>query len=160
MQSESESVSHSVMSNSLPPHGLQPARHLCPWNFPSKSYWSGLLFPPPGDRPYPRIEPRSPSLQADSSPSEPPGKPNKCVVTVIVIPLIRTSRPLPTYPDQQKKNRWLRWIKCLVIVAISTTQLIWISQGKTIYSLKESVWCLGSNIQLCSIAPTAVLWSL
>ena len=29
--------------------------------------------PPPGDLPYLRIEPRSPSLQADSLPSEPPG---------------------------------------------------------------------------------------
>ena len=27
----------SVMSNSLRPHGLQPARLLCPWNFPGKS---------------------------------------------------------------------------------------------------------------------------
>ena len=27
----------SVMSNSLQPHGLQAARLLCPWNFPSKN---------------------------------------------------------------------------------------------------------------------------
>ena len=30
--------------------------------------------PPPGDFPNPGIEPRSPALQADSLPSEPPGK--------------------------------------------------------------------------------------
>ena len=30
MKSESESVSHSVMPNSLRPHGLQPTRLLCP----------------------------------------------------------------------------------------------------------------------------------
>ena len=36
--------------------------------------WSGLPFPPPGDHPDPGIEPRSPALQADSLPSEPPGK--------------------------------------------------------------------------------------
>ena len=29
----------------------------------------------PGDRPHQEIEPRSPALQADSLPSEPPGKP-------------------------------------------------------------------------------------
>ena len=40
-----------------------------------QEYWSGLPFPSPGDLPNPRIEPRSPALQADSSPSEPPGKP-------------------------------------------------------------------------------------
>ena len=41
--------------------------------FSSQGYWSGLLFPSPGDLPDPRIEARSPSLQADSSLSEPPG---------------------------------------------------------------------------------------
>ena len=39
--------------------------------------WSGLLFPSPGDLPKPGIEPRSPALQADVLPSEPPGKPWK-----------------------------------------------------------------------------------
>ena len=36
--------------------------------------WSGLPFPSPGDLPDPGIEPGCPTLQADSSPSEPPGK--------------------------------------------------------------------------------------
>ena len=38
-------------------------------------YWSGLPFPSPGDLPDPVIKPGSSELQADSSPSEPPGKP-------------------------------------------------------------------------------------
>ena len=29
--------SHLVVSDSLRPHGLQPARLLCPWNFPGKN---------------------------------------------------------------------------------------------------------------------------
>ena len=40
-----------------------------------EEYWSGLPCPPPGDLPYPGIKPRSPALQIDSLPSEPPGKP-------------------------------------------------------------------------------------
>ena len=40
-----------------------------------QEYWSGLPFPSPGDLPNPGIEPRSPTLQADALPSEPPGKP-------------------------------------------------------------------------------------
>ena len=36
---------------------------------------SGLPFPSPGDLPNPEIEPGSPAFQADSLPSEPPGKP-------------------------------------------------------------------------------------
>ena len=45
-------------------HGIPQARVL-----------SGLPCPSPGDLPNPGIEPRSPTLQADSLPSEPPRKP-------------------------------------------------------------------------------------
>ena len=43
--------------------------------FSRQEYWSGQPFPSPGDVPDPGIEPRSPTLQVDSLPSEPPGKP-------------------------------------------------------------------------------------
>ena len=43
--------------------------------FSRQDYWIGLLFPSPGDRPDPKIEPKSPALQADSLPSEPLRKP-------------------------------------------------------------------------------------
>ena len=36
--------------------------------FPRLEYWSGLLFPSPGDLPEPGIKPMSPALQADSLP--------------------------------------------------------------------------------------------
>ena len=39
-----------------------------------QEYWNGLPFPSPGDLPDPGVEPRSPALQADSSPCELPGK--------------------------------------------------------------------------------------
>ena len=42
-----------------------------------QEYWSGLPFPSPVDLPDPEIEPGSPALQADSLPSEPPGKPQE-----------------------------------------------------------------------------------
>ena len=44
--------------------------------FSQQEEWSGLLFPSPGDLPNPEMELRSPALQEDSSPSEPPGKPD------------------------------------------------------------------------------------
>ena len=34
--------------------------------FSRQEYWSGLLFPSPGDLPDPGIEPRSPALEADA----------------------------------------------------------------------------------------------
>ena len=67
--------SHSVLSDSF----------VIPWTvvrqaplsrrFPSQEYWSGLPFPSPGNLLDRGIEPGTPVLQADSLPSEPPGKP-------------------------------------------------------------------------------------
>ena len=54
-------------------HGLQQARILCPWGFSRLEYWSGLPCSPLGDLLKPGLEPRSPELQADSLPTEPPG---------------------------------------------------------------------------------------
>ena len=42
--------------------------------FSRQECWSGLPFPSPEDLPDPGIEPRSPALQADSLPTELPGK--------------------------------------------------------------------------------------
>ena len=43
----------------LSPHGLQPARLLCPQDFPA-TIWSGVPFPSPRDLPNPRTEPTFP----------------------------------------------------------------------------------------------------
>ena len=43
--------------------------------FSRQEFWSGLPFPSPGNLPIPGIKPRSPALQVDSLPAEPPGKP-------------------------------------------------------------------------------------
>ena len=68
---ESGSVSHSVVSDSLGAYGLQPTRLLCPWDSPGKN--TGVdghvliqgIFPTQGSNP------GSPTLRADSLPSEP-----------------------------------------------------------------------------------------
>ena len=44
-----------------------------------QEYWNGWPFPSPGNLPNPGIEPRSPTLQADSLTSEPQGKPIWCI---------------------------------------------------------------------------------
>ena len=61
----------------LRPHGMQPARLLCPWNFPGKNTGVGQLFPSPGDLPNPGIESMSPALQADFSLLSHQGSSNK-----------------------------------------------------------------------------------
>ena len=68
----------SVISDSLQPYGLQPARLLCPWGFSRQEYWGGLPCPPPGDLSDPGIKPASllsPALATDSSPLVSAGKP-------------------------------------------------------------------------------------
>ena len=70
------SVSHSVVPNSLGP--LWTAAHQAPLSigFSRQACWSGFPFLSPGDLPDPGIKPGSPALQADSLPTELPGKPS------------------------------------------------------------------------------------
>ena len=42
--------------------------------FAGQEQWSGLPFPSPWDLPDPGIKPGFPALQADTLPSEPPGR--------------------------------------------------------------------------------------
>ena len=53
---------------------LQPMQ-LQSMEFSKPEYWSGQPFPSPGDLPNPGMEPRSTTLQVDSLPAEPQGKP-------------------------------------------------------------------------------------
>ena len=84
-------VSRSIMSDSLQPHGLESSRLLCPWDSPGKNTGvsSHSLFP--GYPPNPGIRPGSPELQADSLPSEPPGKP-------YTLTYIYTNKKYPVFP--------------------------------------------------------------
>ena len=48
-----------------------------------QEYWSGLLFPPPGDLPHPGVQSESlasPALTGRLFTTEPPGKTNKCIL--------------------------------------------------------------------------------
>ena len=70
-------VSCSVMSDSLKPHVLQPARPLCPWDSPGKNTGVGSHALLQGIYLIQGIKPAShmsPALQAGSLPLAPPGK--------------------------------------------------------------------------------------
>ena len=64
------------MSNSVRPHQAPLSME-----FSRQESWSRVPCPPPGDLPTPGIEPRSPALNVDSSPSEPPGSPKEPVAS-------------------------------------------------------------------------------
>ena len=78
-----DSMAYCLVTKSCPtllwPHGLQPARLLCPWDFSKQEYWSGLPCPPPGNLPNPGMLSSQVSCiwQADSLPLEPHGKPEE-----------------------------------------------------------------------------------
>ena len=85
-------VSRPVMSDSLRP---VDSSHQAPLSvgFSRREYWSGLPFPSPGDLPQPGIEPGFPVLQADSLPSEPPGKPSWGISTSPIHRLLSVLNP-------------------------------------------------------------------
>ena len=61
-------ISHSVVFDSLQPHGKEHQASLS-MEFSRQEYWSGLSFPPPRDLPSPWLEPlssASPASQTDS----------------------------------------------------------------------------------------------
>ena len=71
-------VIHSVVPNSLQPHGPQPTRFLCPWDFSVKNTGVGCHFLLQGDLPNPGIKPASlvsPALAGGFFTAVPPGKP-------------------------------------------------------------------------------------
>ena len=80
-------LSCSVVSDSATPWTAACQAPLS-MGFSRQEYWSGLPCPPPGDLPNSGIKPRSPSLQADSLPTEPPGKPHTCGPTSTHVGLI------------------------------------------------------------------------
>ena len=73
----------SVVYDSVTPWAVVHQAPLC-MGLSRQEYWSGLPSPPPGDLPNPGIKPRSPALQADSLPSEPPGKPIHLCVYIYI----------------------------------------------------------------------------
>ena len=79
------SVSHSVVSDSLWPHALQPARLLYPWNSPGKNRVDCHSLPQ-GIFPIQRSSPslQWPTFQADSS--ELPGLKHLYIILTIPIP--------------------------------------------------------------------------
>ena len=79
-------------------------------------YWSGYPFPYPGDLPNPGIKPRSPALQVDSLPAEPPRKPKNTGVGSLSL--------LKGIFLTQESNRGLSLPQMVVKTAIGTSSLV------------------------------------
>ena len=97
--------------------------------FSWQEYWSGLPCPPPGDLPHPGIKPRSPALQADSLPSEPPGKSHNAPTHLIV------ERKYNSYICNEKQS-WLAHFIVIFLLHCSG------SRTEPIVSLKYACVCV------------------
>ena len=73
-------VAASVMSKVCDPTDCSPPPGSSVHGFSRQECWSGLPCPSLGDFPHPGIKTRSPALQADSLPSEPPEKLHEWII--------------------------------------------------------------------------------
>ena len=72
-----DSLEVEVLVTQLCPTFVTPWTHQAPLSMElsMREYWYGLTLLSPGDHPDPGIEPKSPTLRADSLPTKSPGKP-------------------------------------------------------------------------------------
>ena len=115
-------LSPSAVSDSLRPHGQQPARLCCPWRFSR----SGLPCPPPGNLPN-----RSPTLQVDSLPPEPPEKPNAdrvLIYSVLFISHLKESCSFARLvPENVLNNTTLSNVRVIHLIFLHVfMNLLWI----------------------------------
>ena len=117
------------------PHGLQPTRLLCPWDFPGKNTRvSGLPFPSPGDLPNPGIKLKSPALAGRFFTTKPPGKPilSICYITIMQTQQLYTSHTyyLIVSVGQESRNSsarrfWLRASCEVTVKLLARTAALW-----------------------------------
>ena len=95
------------MSDSLQPHGLEPARLLCPWDSPGKNTGMGFHALLQGNLPNPGLNPYLLYLlqwQVGSLPLESPGKPPEPVCRTLFGNRL-TEGVAMTYLDSTLKSR-------------------------------------------------------
>ena len=140
-------LSHSVMFDSLQPHGLRPARLLCPWNFSGKNTGMGChflfqgIFPTQGSNLYLRLL----HWQADSLPQVPPKESLSACWPSLLIPFYFS---LVLWIAKPKTGTWLfgRWFRIENISSYPVASLFtpYLSVWARVLS---STWFLGPVIQ-------------
>ena len=106
--------------------------------FSRQGYWSGLSFPSPGDLPNPGIELQSPTFQADSLTSEPPGKQSP----ELTGRLFTTSTTLEALSYLQVgKNKCYKWFKYKVMFDKTKSLQFIKKEGLREGAHKALIWC-------------------
>ena len=106
-------LSGSVVSDSLGPHPLWATRLLCPWGSAGKNTGVGSHSLLQKNLPYSGIEPGYPAFQADSIPSEPPGRASQVALVVKNLPAnagdLRDTDWIPGLGRCAEERLALRW---------------------------------------------------
>ena len=126
------------MSGPLGPPWTEARRVLC-LGFPRQKYWSGLPFFPPGDLSDTGIESGSLALQADSLPTEPPGKP-------LLASKVSNSMIFDLFHLMLKRRNWM-YSKQIhrIVFERNKTKLIDSHVNKHCISCSSFFWYLLSN---------------
>ena len=105
-------------------------------------YWSGSPFPSPGDLPNTGTEPRSPILQADSLPAEPPVKPKNIGMGSLSL----LQRIFPTQESNQGVPH-CRWILYYYAIweASEYQQCIYVNPNFPVHSTPQAVLSFKAN---------------
>ena len=110
---------------------------------PRQKYWSVLPFPSPGDPPNPGIESRSPALQVDSLPSEPPKLETVCT----------TEKNLPVSgPEYFQSMLFKGRVSC----TLTRTPTSCRRHLLHVYLKRSTPFCVKSRCQKCAIQKSAV----
>ena len=115
--------------------------------FSRQEYWSGLPFPSPAELPNPGIEPRSPSLQTDALPSEPPGKQWQRI-NLNVGPLWKQSSMQQYRLHAHKASPGFRYSLSIVSVCILPRTILQV--------MKMKITCLKSHYDQIVFAPAYI----
>ena len=102
-----------------------------------------VAIPSPGALPGPGIEPKYPVLQADSLPSEPPGRPKRPYNMVLYVPYNMTCMPMD--------NPWFSSVQTLSYVQLFATPRTAACQGSL--SINNS-WSLLKLMSITSVMPS------
>ena len=108
--------------------------HQAPLSIESRQkFWNGLPFPSPGDLPDLGIEPRLPTLQADSLASEPPGK---------AIRFLGVPSKKPQTGGLKEEDVFSSKLKRLEVWGQSVGRVTALSTPTLVYEWPSFPWCL------------------
>ena len=141
------------MSNSLRPHGLQPARAFCPWDFPGKHTGMGCHSLLQGNLPDPGIEPKSPALQVLYCLSHQRSPLHLCVMTQIThIPVHNSLLFVP-------RSAVISFLSGLILPTVRVL-LMAVTNKPLNYSaliIEICFWCLCSVVTFLTVIPGPTL---